>query len=139
MTSHPTDPLLPSPTPAPPPAAGPHDTERLARAALTRIIEPGDEQAGHALRAHGATTLLTLLRDPREPPLPDIGTRRLAGWRHRARTTTPEADLDHITRLGGRFLIPGDFNFCRHTLCCPRPGCDGEVLCCGRVVALLDG
>ncbi|MFF8803543.1 DNA-processing protein DprA [Streptomyces omiyaensis] len=86
----------------------PPDTERLARAALTRILEPGDEQAGRALRTHGATPLLTLLRDPREPPLPDVGPRRLAGWRHRARTTAPEADLDHVTRLGGRFLIPGD-------------------------------
>ncbi|MGW6534877.1 DNA-processing protein DprA [Streptomyces sp. NPDC055011] len=116
MTSHRsshsdhTHPALPAPTPAPvptpPPGTG--DTERLARAALTRIVEPGDEQAGHALRTHDATTLLALLRDPREPPLPGTGTRRLAGWRHRARTTTPEADLDHITRLGGRFLIPGD-------------------------------
>ncbi|MER8035920.1 DNA-processing protein DprA [Streptomyces hydrogenans] len=72
------------------------------------MLEPGDEQAGHALRTHGATRLLTLLRDPTEPPLPGTGPRRLAGWRHRARTTTPEADLDHITRLDGRFLVPGD-------------------------------
>ncbi|MFJ8133518.1 DNA-processing protein DprA [Streptomyces hydrogenans] len=104
MTDHHPAPA-PTPTPAPSPA---HDAERLARAALTRILEPGDEQAGHALRTHGATRLLTLLRDPREPPLPGTGPRRLAGWRHRARSTTPEADLDHITRLDGRFLVPGD-------------------------------
>ncbi|MFJ5783075.1 DNA-processing protein DprA [Streptomyces hydrogenans] len=104
MTDH-----HPTPDPTPPPAPSPApDAERLARAALTRILEPGDEQAGHALRTHGATRLLTLLRDPREPPLPGTGPRRLAGWRHRARTTTPEADLDHITRLDGRFLVPGD-------------------------------
>ncbi|MEW5627922.1 DNA-processing protein DprA [Streptomyces hydrogenans] len=102
MTDH-----HPAPDPTPPPAPSPAP-ERLARAALTRILEPGDEQAGRALRTHGATRLLTLLRDPREPPLPGTGPRRLAGWRHRARTTTPEADLDHITRLDGRFLVPGD-------------------------------
>ncbi|MEU3607145.1 DNA-processing protein DprA [Streptomyces sp. NPDC035033] len=102
-----TGPERPS-APQPLPEHPAPDAERLARAALTRIVEPGDEQAGHALRTHGATALLALLRDPREPPLPGTGPRRLAGWRHRARTTTPEADLDHIARLGGRFLVPGD-------------------------------
>ncbi|MFH8726783.1 DNA-processing protein DprA [Streptomyces termitum] len=84
------------------------DHERLARAALTRVLEPGDEQAGRALRTHGAPALLDLLGAATPPPLPGIGPRRLAGWHHRARTTTPEADLDDITHLGGRFLVPGD-------------------------------
>ncbi|WMX44831.1 DNA-processing protein DprA [Streptomyces roseicoloratus] len=115
----------------------PSDTERLARAALTHIIEPGDEHAGRALRNHGALRLLELLtygdndrlpttpdsrpahpatapaRDPGPAPhdgtnFPGTGERRIAGWRRRARTAAPQRDLDRITRLGGRFLIPGD-------------------------------
>ncbi|MFI8826455.1 DNA-processing protein DprA [Streptomyces sp. NPDC053431] len=110
----------------------PTDDERLARAALTHIVEPGDEHAGRAVRRHGATTFLQLLKEPdddaalfpaprtspkdgdRRAPTrapetpPGIGERRLANWRRRARTATPERDLDHVARLGGRFLVPGD-------------------------------
>ncbi|BAU86379.1 DNA processing smf-family protein [Streptomyces laurentii] len=104
----------------------PHETERLARAALTHIVEPGDEHAGRALRHLGPTGLLRLLAEPGDQPplpgtgpdpaaepdleraLPDTGPQRLASWRRRARTVTPEHDLDRIARLGGRFLIPGD-------------------------------
>ncbi|MET9955662.1 DNA-processing protein DprA [Streptomyces sp. NPDC006339] len=125
----------------------PQDAERLARAALTHIVEPGDEHVGRALRRHGAVELLRLLREqddttrPRlwEPEpgdttphptdtirptdtthpapdpaahdaeaFPDIGPARLANWRRRAHTAAPERDLDLITRLGGRFLVPGD-------------------------------
>ncbi|MFF2569209.1 DNA-processing protein DprA [Streptomyces sp. NPDC058084] len=132
-----------------------HDAEHLARAALTHIVEPGDEHAGRAIRHHGATGFLTLLmqgddeallpaprapqgddhdspppsgrpahqdghhrtphpatpaaHDPRDSRnLPGTGARRIANWRRRARTAAPERDLDHIARLGGRFLIPGD-------------------------------
>ncbi|MEV6330921.1 DNA-processing protein DprA [Streptomyces sp. NPDC051909] len=106
------------------------DEERLARAALSHIVEPGDEHAGRALRQHGATGFLRLLHDDTasaEPGLwepdtpgpaapnprdgtafPGTGEARLAGWRRRARTAAPDEHLDHITRLGGRFVIPGD-------------------------------
>ncbi|MER7520228.1 DNA-processing protein DprA [Streptomyces sp. NPDC126499] len=104
------------------------DTERLARAALTHITEPGDEHAGRALRRHGAVELLRLLRASDEAPhpapgdtadlspgtggtadpFPGTGEARIATWRRRARTATPERDLDLITRTGGHFLIPGD-------------------------------
>ncbi|MFB7372954.1 DNA-processing protein DprA [Streptomyces sp. NPDC056222] len=40
------------------------DEERLARAALTRIVEPGDEHAGRWLRTYGAAGFLRRLRDP---------------------------------------------------------------------------
>ncbi|WP_329115399.1 DNA-processing protein DprA [Streptomyces sp. NBC_01353] len=40
------------------------DEERLARAALTRIVEPGDEHAGRWLRRYGAAGFLRRLRDP---------------------------------------------------------------------------
>ncbi|MFF9194783.1 DNA-processing protein DprA [Streptomyces sp. NPDC014779] len=119
------------------PHQGPHgrppDEERLARAALSHIVEPGDPHAGRALRRYGATGFLRLLREnavPAQPGLwapgtpgpyedvhddshgertpPALTEARLAGWRRRARTATPEQHLDHIARLGGRFVIPGD-------------------------------
>ncbi|MFF0436888.1 DNA-processing protein DprA [Streptomyces sp. NPDC004327] len=143
----------------------PHDDERLARAALSHIVEPGDEHAGRAIRRHGAVAFLRLLdedggakqpglwepdtpgpdpdsghapdpdpgsghaphpvsgNDPDSGHAPDrhpgsrprgaatfprIGEQRLASWRRRARTATPQRDLDHLARLGGRFVIPGD-------------------------------
>ncbi|MEU8760929.1 DNA-processing protein DprA [Streptomyces sp. NPDC048659] len=85
--------------------------DRLARAALSRIVEPGDEHAGRALRRHGPAGLLGLLRAPEgagPDTFPGTGPRRVEGWRHRARTAEPERDLDHVGRLGGRFLVPGD-------------------------------
>ncbi|MFE1383988.1 DNA-processing protein DprA [Streptomyces sp. NPDC058740] len=39
------------------------DQDRLARAALTHIVEPGDEHAGRLLRRHGAVECLRLLRE----------------------------------------------------------------------------
>ncbi|MFF7178968.1 DNA-processing protein DprA [Streptomyces sp. NPDC008121] len=39
------------------------DHERLARAALTRVVEPGDEHAGRWLRRYGATGFLHRLTD----------------------------------------------------------------------------
>ncbi|MFF5974704.1 DNA-processing protein DprA [Streptomyces sp. NPDC012769] len=108
------------------------DAERLARAALTHIVEPGDEHAGRALRRHGAVRFLDLLQadaphnthqptrhsgaeplpgteaPPDTEQFPGTGDKRIASWRRRARTATPDRDLDLITGLGGRFLIPGD-------------------------------
>lgn len=67
------------------------DDERLARAALTRIVEPGDEHAGRWLDRYGANGFLQRLRDParQEPdtgPLPEQG----AGTLPEPRAGTPE-------------------------------------------------
>ncbi|MFG2113022.1 DNA-processing protein DprA [Streptomyces sp. NPDC048718] len=52
-----------------------HEAQRLARAALTHIVEPGDEHAGRALRHHGPVDLLRLLTEPSDQPqLPGTGT-----------------------------------------------------------------
>ncbi|MFJ3905875.1 DNA-processing protein DprA [Streptomyces sp. NPDC090025] len=106
-----------APHPPGPPATDPRAEERLARATLTHLVEPGDEHAGRALHRHGATRfldLLTLTRghadhpDPDPVAFPGTSPARIATWRRRAATARPHHDLDRITRLGGRFLIPGD-------------------------------
>jgi DNA processing protein len=81
--------------------------ERLARVALTRIAEPGDEKAGRWLRTYGAQEVLRALRGD-GAPLPGVDEERWAGLRSRAERARPEADLAAIDALGGRFLCPGD-------------------------------
>ncbi|MFF9014496.1 DNA-processing protein DprA [Streptomyces sp. NPDC014870] len=84
--------------------------ERLARAALTRVVEPGDVHAGRVLRRYGAEGFLRRLGDPAGDPgaFDGTGPKRVAGWRRRAETAEPRRDLDAIGRDGGRFVVPGD-------------------------------
>jgi DNA processing protein len=89
------------------PGAGPQ--ERLARAALTRVFEPGDEQGGRWLREFGALELLAqLLPDGTPGQLGGVSGKRLGGYRMRAETVDPERDLAAVTAAGGRFVCPGD-------------------------------
>ncbi|NBE53104.1 DNA-processing protein DprA [Streptomyces boluensis] len=81
--------------------------ERLARIALTRILEPGDDHTGRWLRDHGAPELLQRLTHD-DAPLPGAGPKRLAGLRNRATTARPEADLRTAHATGARFIIPTD-------------------------------
>ncbi|MCM2576618.1 DNA-processing protein DprA [Streptomyces meridianus] len=81
--------------------------ERLTRAALTRIVEPGDELAGAMLRRMGPCELLHMFTGGRKPP-PGMSAERLAGYRIRAERLAPEADLAAVEAIGGRFLCPGD-------------------------------
>jgi DNA processing protein len=94
------------PAPAEPPAGA----ARLARAALTRILEPGDERAGRWLRAFGARGLLDRLRAPEGPRsgLPGASPGSTAALRGRAAAADPGRDLAEVAALGGRFLCPGD-------------------------------
>ncbi|MFG2644653.1 DNA-processing protein DprA [Streptomyces sp. NPDC048370] len=89
--------------------------ERLARAALTRVVEPGDVHAGRWLRQYGAVGFLQRLRDVAEAPDAFAGTgeKRVAGWRLRAANTEPGRDLDAVGRHGGRFVVPGDVEWPR--------------------------
>ncbi|MFE9255932.1 DNA-processing protein DprA [Streptomyces sp. NPDC006879] len=84
--------------------------ERAARAALTRVLEPGDEQGGRWLREFGAVEVMRRLRCPRsdERALPGARESRLEGYRARAAVADPEADLAAMTAAGGRFVVPGD-------------------------------
>lgn len=81
--------------------------ERLARAALTRIVEPGDERVGAWLGAIGPCELLEVFRGRRKPPA-ECDEERLAGYRLRAERTDPEFDLTALEGMGGRFVCPGD-------------------------------
>ncbi|MGW2115382.1 DNA-processing protein DprA [Streptomyces zhihengii] len=91
------------------PAGG--ERERVARAALTQILEPGDERNGRWLRRYGAEGLLGLLTSDGEPPgtpLPGVSARGLAGLRARAADVVPGRRLDAARAAGGRFVVPGD-------------------------------
>ncbi|WP_327370121.1 DNA-processing protein DprA [Streptomyces sp. NBC_01217] len=86
------------------------DRERLARAALTRVMEPGDERGGRWLRECGAVELLRRITagDGSAERLSGMTPKRLAGYRSRAESADPERDLAAIAGLGGRFVCPGD-------------------------------
>ncbi|PBC85333.1 DNA processing protein [Streptomyces sp. 2224.1] len=103
------------PPPARPVAAGRrsarregNEPQRTARAALTRILEPGDETAGRWLREMGPVALWHALADDAADPPTGTTPAKIAGLRLRAARARPTADLDAITALGGRFLCPGD-------------------------------
>lgn len=87
--------------------------ERLARAALTRVIEPGDENGGRWLHKFGAPGLMEILTSPAgadDGALEAVGPRRISGLRARARAAaaSPERDLAAVAGIGGRFICPGD-------------------------------
>ncbi|WKX74467.1 DNA-processing protein DprA [Streptomyces sp. XD-27] len=79
----------------------------MARAALTRLVEPGDPAVGRWLRGLGAVELLRALTGQAAPP-PGVSPRRLAGCALRAAELDPAADLATVARLGGTFICPGD-------------------------------
>jgi DNA processing protein len=80
--------------------------ERLARAALCRIIEPGDEAAWQLLQQHGPVEAADRLAHGRG--LPDALLRRAEGYRARAAGIDPAADLEQARSLGARLVCPGD-------------------------------
>ncbi|KOU23124.1 DNA polymerase III subunit beta [Streptomyces sp. WM6372] len=81
----------------------------LARAALTRVLEPGEEHGGRWLREHGAVGLIRLLTGPdtAAAALAGVGEQRLVGYRRRAALADPRRDLAAAARSGGRFVCPG--------------------------------
>ncbi|GAA3752755.1 DNA-processing protein DprA [Streptomyces tremellae] len=85
--------------------------ERRARAALTRVFEPGDETGGGWLGRFGAPRLLALLtgdEDEAAARLTGARPRRLDGYRARAAAADPDADLAAALAGGARFVCPGD-------------------------------
>lgn len=82
------------------------DDERRARAALTRIAEPGDAVVGRWVRERGAAWALRAAAGGHGAV--GIGASRAAGYRLRAERADPDGDLAAIAGLGGRFVCPGD-------------------------------
>lgn len=95
------------PWPAPDPAERDAAEERVARAALTRLVEPGDAVFGLAVRLHGAGRLLRDLRGQGALPV-ELARRDPAGYRVRLDARDPQEDLARIAALGGAFVVPGD-------------------------------
>ena len=91
------------------------DSLRAARAAWSRLVEPGDTVAGALVAALGAEDALAWLRQ--EGPAPRLPTEGRAGsalataaerWRTRLTALDPARDLGMLDRLGGRLLVPED-------------------------------
>ncbi len=98
---------------------------RLARAALTRLMEPSDLPGLALIRALGPEDALALIGSSDASHatveqhvteiLNEVGTERWTGlaealerWRPRLADIAPERDLATVARLGGRLLIPED-------------------------------
>ncbi|HWU07119.1 MAG TPA: DNA-processing protein DprA [Streptomyces sp.] len=86
------------------------EQERLARAALTRVFEPGDERGGRWIREIGPVELMRRLSGTDGPAraLKGMTAARLAGYRLRASSADPGRDLADLAGIGGRFVCPGD-------------------------------
>jgi DNA processing protein len=97
--------------------------ERLARALLTRIAEPGDELLGRLIDKEGAIGALDAIRSDSLPDTVPTGSgtagadgadcakgaaRRFAAWRARLPDAEPERLLAECDALGGRLVCPGD-------------------------------
>ncbi|WP_337060945.1 DNA-processing protein DprA [Kineococcus sp. G2] len=74
------------------------DDERLARAAWSRLAEPGDAAAAALVAEVGAALALEAVVTGRGP----------ARWRTRLEDTDPAADLARARAVGGRLVVPGD-------------------------------
>ncbi|MEU1621802.1 DNA-processing protein DprA [Streptomyces sp. NPDC005722] len=94
--------VLPEPEEEP----SPTPDERLARAALTRIADPGDGLVGSWLQEFGPLETVRALTAGEA--LPGAGEQRTAGYALRARRTKPERELAAAGVTGTRFVCPGD-------------------------------
>lgn len=90
---------LPDPPDAEPAAA---DAERLARAALTRVGDPGDGELVQFVGAYGPAAACAAIREGSYPG------RRLAGYQLRLAAVEPERDLEAAAGVGARLACPGD-------------------------------
>lgn len=78
------------------------DAERLARATISLVAEPGDVRCLGLARELGAAEFLRALQEH-----PDLGA-VLAAATARLADVDPERELDRADRLGVRFVVPGD-------------------------------
>ncbi|MGY4541199.1 DNA processing protein [Arthrobacter sp. UYNi723] len=88
-------------------------SDRTARAALTRLFEPGDTVGRALVAKHGAYPALRIAIGAKPAhAFGDVTADELAQglsrWVLRFHDLEPEKDFATIERLGGGFLIPGD-------------------------------
>ncbi|MGH3367490.1 MAG: DNA-processing protein DprA [Nocardioidaceae bacterium] len=79
------------------------DGERRARAALTRIAEPGDVALAQLVDELGAEAVVNALRTG-----DSLGRTEARSWRVRLEGYHPDADLETAARVGARLICPGD-------------------------------
>ena len=86
------------------------EEERLARAALTHVAEPGDEFLGRLITKEGAQGALAAVRAGGPPCGSDRAEmeKRLAAWRARLSGADPERLLAACEKRGGRLVCPGE-------------------------------
>ncbi len=82
------------------------EDERLARVALSRLVEPGSPALGEVVAREGAVQVRQALRAGRR--LPGLSEALTRGAAHRAGGPEPEQDLQALMRVGGRVVCPGD-------------------------------
>ena len=81
--------------------------DRVARATLTAMAEPGDRRIGRLLLTHDAQELVAGVR---------AGSGLIEGedrYAARLATVDPLADLARLEQVGGRLVIPGDLEWPR--------------------------
>lgn len=79
------------------------DEERVARALLSRVAEPGDRRVSRLLSAQPATEVVAALRSGAVPDHERYAA-RLA-------SADPAADLARVDEVGGRLVVPGDLEW----------------------------
>jgi DNA processing protein len=90
------------------------DDDRTARAAWSRLVEPGDAAAGRLVAELGAGPALLALVERTEQVIVRLpATRRgdtssAVGWRIRLPQLDPIRDLGTLHRFGGELLVPTD-------------------------------
>jgi DNA processing protein len=78
------------------------DDERLARALLCRVAEPGDVDLSRRVASNGGVAAVEWLlsQSPSSP--------KRRNWNERIPSASPERDLAAAAAVGARFVIPGD-------------------------------
>lgn len=84
--------------------------ERHARAAWSRLTEPGDEAAAEVIAHYGAVEGLAWVRRGAADPagLPPATRVHVERWAPRLAALDPARDLHNVGLLGGSLLIPSD-------------------------------
>ena len=82
------------------------DLERLARAGLSRIAEPGDAAVFRAVQEQGAVEVWEALR--RGVPVGQVSQGVLPGIAAKAEGHDPQTDLAAARAIGARLVCPGD-------------------------------